>query len=143
MRRAAVLVNQNEFVTAAIEGAHAGVVLDPDADVLELGVNLPTSGQNFGHVAPVHADKMDRAIEAVTGKQEKDPGEEGRELGDAHLATRHREVVVVNRSQTTDIALDGDVVRRVDESHRGFFVLHEDRVGVFLERVPATDSILA
>src|SRR5229473_1233645 len=69
---------------------------------------------------------MDRAIEAVTGKQEKDRGEEGRELGDAHLAARHREVLVVNRSQTTDIALYGDVVRRVDESHRGFFVLHVD-----------------
>ena len=47
VRRATVLVNEDEFVAAAIEGAHAGVVLDPHAEVLELGVNLPTSGQNL------------------------------------------------------------------------------------------------
>ena len=86
---------------------------------------------------------MERAVETVSGEQKKDPGEEIRELGHAHLAARHRKVMVANRAQTADIVFDDNVVGSVDESHRGPFVLHEDRVGVFLERVSATNSISA
>ena len=74
MRRAAVLVHKDQLVSAAIEGSHAGVIFDPHAKVLELGVYLRSGRQNFGRMAPVHADKVDRAIEAVAGKQRKDSG---------------------------------------------------------------------
>src|SRR5262249_55488488 len=45
---AAVLEDKDQLVLGAIEGAHPRIVLGPDAQVLELGVNLAPGGQQLG-----------------------------------------------------------------------------------------------
>ena len=66
--------------------------------------------------------KWSRAIEAVAGKQRKDSGEEGREL----IACSSRRQPIANSrwlncAQAADVPRDGDIVRSIDESHRGLF----------------------
>jgi len=51
----------------AVERAHAGVGLVPDTEVLEL-VDLAAGGEHLPHVAPIHADLMDRPVDAVVGE---------------------------------------------------------------------------
>ena len=57
-----------QLMFRAIERAHAGVGLVPDAEVLELTVDLAAGGEHLPHVAPVHADLMDRAVNGVLGE---------------------------------------------------------------------------
>jgi hypothetical protein len=42
---ASVLEDKDELVLAAVERAHAGIVLDPDAQILELAIGLSAGGQ--------------------------------------------------------------------------------------------------
>jgi len=58
VRAAALFEDQDELVLAAIERAHAGIVLDPDTQILEFAVDLLNSGEQLGEMAPVHAQVM-------------------------------------------------------------------------------------
>src|SRR5829696_264191 len=60
MRFAPLLEHEHELVLRAVEGALAGVRLDPNADVLELRVDGSARRNELGYVAPVHADVADR-----------------------------------------------------------------------------------
>jgi hypothetical protein len=68
-------------------------------------------------MSPVHRDKVDRAISAVSGKVGEDTRQESSELGLAHLAGRHGELAVLDRAQAANMAVDLHVVRRVGEDH--------------------------
>src|SRR5262245_37396347 len=57
----ALLKDRDEFVLAAIERAHAGIVLDPDADILEFAIGASTGGEQFPVMTPVDADVMQRS----------------------------------------------------------------------------------
>ena len=61
---AAVFEYKDELMLAAVERAHPGIVLDPDADVFELVIRLAASGQQLFDVPPIHADEMDGAVNA-------------------------------------------------------------------------------
>src|ERR1700730_9106984 len=69
MRCEAILEDENQFVTAAIEASHAGMVLGPHAHVFELSVNGPPRGKQLTDVPPVNKDVMERAFVAVAGEQ--------------------------------------------------------------------------
>lgn len=56
--------NEHKFMLRAVEGAHAGVGLAPDAQILGCAVDWGRGGQHLGHVTPVHADVMDGAVHA-------------------------------------------------------------------------------
>jgi len=58
VRAAALLEDQDELVLAAIERAHAGIVLDPHTQILEFAVDLLDSGEQLAEMAPVHAQVM-------------------------------------------------------------------------------------
>src|SRR5438270_209425 len=47
VRPAALFEDQDELVLAAIERAHAGIVLDPDAHILEFAIGLAASVEQF------------------------------------------------------------------------------------------------
>ena len=53
----------DHFVLRPIEGAHAAIVLGPDDQVLHLVIDRMPRSQHLAHVAPVHADHQDGAIE--------------------------------------------------------------------------------
>ena len=68
-------------MAGAVEGAHAAVVLGPDDQVLELGVDLVARRQHLGHVPPVHADEVDRAVDAHLDEAIEGGAQELGELG--------------------------------------------------------------
>src|ERR1700704_426303 len=45
MRSASSLEDEDKLMLAAVQRAHAGIVLDPDTEILELGINLPAGGE--------------------------------------------------------------------------------------------------
>ena len=112
---AAVLPHEDQFVLAAIEAAHASVGLVPNTEVLELAVDRAAGGEHLPHVPPIHADLMDRPINGVPGKVTRHRLQKCREFGLAHLAATHRELAVPDATEAADVAVDGDVVRRIRE----------------------------
>ena len=48
--------NKDKLVLAAVERAHSGIVLDPDAEILQLTIGLSAGGQQLAEMAPIHAD---------------------------------------------------------------------------------------
>jgi hypothetical protein len=83
---AAVLEYKDELMLAAVERAHPGIVLDPDADVFELVIRLAAGGQQLFDMAPVHADEMDGAINAKGREVAESFAEKSGEFGPIHLA---------------------------------------------------------
>src|SRR6266516_3943613 len=62
------LPHEHQLMLRAIERAHASIDLVPDTEVLELAIDLAAGGEHLPHVAPIHADLMDRAINGVLGE---------------------------------------------------------------------------
>jgi hypothetical protein len=100
------LIDEDELVLTAIEGAHPGVVLGPDADVFELRVNAGCGRKEFCHVAPVYADVMQRAVDTVAAEQGTSVIEKQREFRLGHLARGHLELAMSNRSEAAYVAVD-------------------------------------
>jgi len=48
--------------------SHAGIGLVPDAEILELAIDGAAGLQHLPDVAPVHADLMDRTVDAVVSE---------------------------------------------------------------------------
>src|SRR5271154_5128030 len=86
MRAAAALEDQHQLMLAAVERAHPGVVLDPDAEILELGIGRLPGRQQLGQMAPIHTYVMQGAVDAVRSEQLAGVRQEGGELRDVQLA---------------------------------------------------------
>ena len=65
MRPVPILQHKDELVLAAVQRAHPGIVLDPDAEILELAVEAVGGEQQLQLMAPIHADVVQRAVDAV------------------------------------------------------------------------------
>src|SRR5204863_6530371 len=94
---AAVFEHKDQLVLAAVERTHAGVVLDPDAEVFELAIDLAAGGQQLFGMAPVHENVVQRAFDAECREVVESLGEKGGEFGAVHLARGHREWPVMDR----------------------------------------------
>src|ERR1700730_17323765 len=99
VRSRAVLPHKDELVLGAVECAHSGVGLIPDADVLKLRVVGVSRCEHFSHMAPIHADLVDRAVGRILTKRGVNPGEEGRELTFAHFPRSHGKFTVLHAAQ--------------------------------------------
>ena len=143
MRFATILEHKNQLVLTAIQRAHSSVVLGPDAQVLEFRVDFPSRGKQLTHVAPVHADEVQRAVSTVARMQNQRPREKAGQLRFAHLTRGHRELTVSDRAQSANLAVDGHVVRRIREHRLGLLGAQKRRVGERVERASAIDAVLA
>src|SRR6516162_8695249 len=141
VRTAALLKDQDELVLAAIERAHAGIVLDPDTQILEFAIGLLADGEQFGEMAPIHADVMQRAGGAKGGEVTAGLAEERSELGLIHLTRSHREWAVMDRAETARVTLDRHVVRWVGKDHRGALRAHQRGEGLGIEGITAQDAM--
>ncbi len=65
MRRLSVLVDEDQFVLAAVKATLTRRGLCPDADVFEFVVNVAASLKQFPDVPPIHADETDGTIDRV------------------------------------------------------------------------------
>jgi hypothetical protein len=75
---------------------------------------------------------MQRALVAMLGHERARLFEEVGEFGRAHLARGHGEVAMMNRAEAAEVALDGNVVRRVREDHRRPLVRQQRRIGLLV-----------
>src|SRR5262245_64677993 len=92
VRGGATFEHEDQLVLRAIERAHSGVRLIPDAHVLELGIDRASRRRDLGDVPPVHTDLMDRSIAAI-GRQIAEYGrKKAREGLFRHFSAAHREV---------------------------------------------------
>src|SRR5260370_63719 len=78
LRGRTVLPHKNHFVLRAIKRTHSGVVLVPEI----VGI---TRCEHFSHMAPIHADLVNRAIGRVLAKRGVHAREKGYELAFAHF----------------------------------------------------------
>src|SRR5436190_23346210 len=56
------LVNEDKFVLGAVERSHTSIVLIPDTEILELGIDALSGPHDLGEMPPVHADEVNGAI---------------------------------------------------------------------------------
>src|ERR1700751_4972448 len=106
VRAGAGLEDEDEFVTRTIQGAKTWIVLDPDRDVLQLREGLLADHQHILAVPPVHANKDQRAVPAVTGQKRTRPAEEAAELLRRHLTGGLREIAMLDLALAGHVALD-------------------------------------
>ena len=97
----------------AIERAHAGIGLVPDAQVQKLAIDRVPDGTDLVHVAPVHADEVNRAVARDVGTGAEAIGEERAERFVGHFAGCHGELPVP--APGIGVAIDAHVVGRVEE----------------------------
>src|SRR6202047_3914674 len=81
MRVPAMLEQEHELVLAAVERAHAGIVLGPDAQVLQFGIGALAGGEQLRHVPPIHADEVERPVETEPGEEPESARQDLGELG--------------------------------------------------------------
>ncbi len=144
VRPVADLEHRDQLVLRAIEGAHPGVGLHPDAQVLERELRRAARCQELVEMTPVHAHEGDGAIAAVASAIRLEDGrEEGRERCVRHLPRGHRELGVLHVPETRDVPADGDVIRRVREHHLRLLALQQTDIRVFLGCIGAQDAVIA
>jgi hypothetical protein len=143
VRPAALFEDEDELVLAAVERAHAGVVLDPNADIFELAIGFSAGGQQFVEVAPVHADVVQRSAGAEGGKVAAGPAEKSGERGFVHLARSHRKRTMVDCAEAARMALDRHVVGWVGEDHGGAVLAHQRCEDLGIEGVAAHGAMMA
>jgi hypothetical protein len=130
MRAVAVLENQHQFMLAAVERSHAGIVFGPNAYIFQLVVDLFACREQLSNVSPVHANEMQGASLAVLRQELAGLRQELSELGLVHLARGHDEVTVVHFSQSGGVACDGDVVGWIREDAIRALSVHEGAVAL-------------
>jgi hypothetical protein len=64
-------------------------------------------------------------------------------LASGHLAGRHRELAVLDRSQAPNMAVDPDVVRWIGKHEPGLFIIKQGRVDVRIAGVATQQLVIA
>jgi hypothetical protein len=128
-------------VLAAVERAHTCIVLDPNAQILELSIGISAGGQHLLEVAPVHADVVERPGGTECGKVTAGSSEKGGEFGLVHFARSHRERTVMDRAEAGRMAIDRHVIRRVSEDHASPFLAEQCGEGPSIEGAAAQNPI--
>ena len=106
-------------------------------------IDRAAGGQHLPEVAPIHADLMDRTVDAVLGEQAKNRFEECGEFRLAHLAATHREVAMTDAAEATDVAIDSDVVGRIGEHEFRLGACEQLVVGGLVSCIPAQQAMRA
>src|SRR3984893_5740459 len=135
--------HKDKLVVAAVERAHPGIVLDPDAEVFQLAIDAVSGGHQLLDVAPVHADEVQGAVTAECREVPESLAEKGGEFGSVHLARGHRKGAMMDRAEATRVTIDRHIVGRVDEYHCGPFLAHQRREGRGIEGIAAQDTMAA
>src|SRR5258708_2056096 len=99
VRRAAGLERKDQLMAGAVEGAHPTVILDPHTEVLQFRVGAGSGGKYLAQVAPIHADEMDRALEAEGRQQAERRLQKLRKPAGRHFAAAHSDPPVLPSSQ--------------------------------------------
>src|SRR5262249_10321268 len=110
--------DKDQLVLIAIERAHSGIVLDPDAKVLGLAVKGAAGGQQCVEMAPVHADVVQRAVNTEGREVAEYPAERGDEFRAIYLAGTHRRRAMAHCAKAARATIDRRMIGG-GEHHRG------------------------
>src|SRR6202045_2364308 len=106
MRVTPLFKHEDKLVLAAVERAHAAIVLDPDAEIFQLAIDVVSGGHQLFDVAPVHADEVQGAVTAECREVSESLAEKGNEFRPIHLARGHREGTMVDRAEASRVTVD-------------------------------------
>src|SRR3954462_12180477 len=104
---------------SAVERAHPGIFLAPDAEVFQLAIAAAAGGQQLFDMAPVHTNVVQRSVNAECREVAKSLAEKSGEFGSVHLARGHWERAMVDRTEAARVTIYPHIVGRVGKSHRG------------------------
>jgi hypothetical protein len=113
VRPHAVLEHENQLVLGAVKRAHAGVALDPDAEVLLLQAVLRGGLAELSAVPPFHAQIENRAVNQYRPDRRDRGVQKRHELRSRHLASPHSELTMAGLAQPRHEAVDWDIIRWV------------------------------
>src|SRR4029077_15551975 len=126
-----------------VERSHARIAFDPDRDVFKLGVDVPTGCDQFVNVAPIHTHEMDRTVLTVFCKYCAAVTQKADELFAAELAGSLRELEMPDLSFSRDMAINPDIIRRIDENHMRELFPHQDIEGRLGGPIPTMEAVVA
>src|SRR3974377_1514446 len=86
---------------------------------------------------------MDRTVDSVLGKLGKYGLQEGRELRLAHLARGHLKFTMMDAAKPANIAVNGDVVRRIGEYKLRFGAFEQALISSFVASIAAQQAMIA
>jgi len=84
-----------------------------------------TGDEKFIKVLPIHAHEMDRAAFAVVFEETTTAGQKANKLVSAELTGSLRKLAVTYLSIAGNVAIDANIVRRVNEHDVSAFFLHQ------------------
>src|SRR6476661_7510543 len=142
MRCGPGLVDKHELVLGAVERAHPPVILVPDTDILEFGVDPACCVDDLCHVPPVHADEVQGAIGAEGCQMAKDGPEKVLEFSGGHFAGRHLELPVLDRTKPAHVTVDRNVIGRVGKDHPRTLIRQQIRIGCGITGVAAEQAVV-
>ena len=135
-------IDKDELVLGAVERAHAGIRLVPDAEVQEAAIDRSSDRRDLLHVAPVHADKMHGAVARHRGDGAQRLLQEGAERVVRHLAGGHGEFAVP--SALIGVTVDLHIVGRIEKGRIDLLALADHALEKGdIPSVAAPDPVLA
>src|SRR5271170_2192979 len=126
---------------AAVERTHPAIVLDPNAEVLQLVIGGSAGRQQLLDMAPVDADEVQRAVDAECSEVAESLAKKAGEFGSIHLARGHREGSMVDRAETTGMTIDRHIVGRVGEHQRRALLAQQRYESRGVERAAAEHAM--
>ena len=112
------LEHANKFVLAAVERSHPGVGLRPNDEIQGNEAEFRGRRVNNRRSAPVDEGAADAAVTKVGPSSSHPPFVKHEELGVGHFARGHRELAMMNLTETADITFDRDIVWWIGEDLR-------------------------
>ena len=132
----AAFEDEHKLVLAPVEGTLACGRLGPDAECSSARRKLrPQPQAAHGHAANQLRNVSDAAISGVASAEAERLLQKSDELIEGHFARGALELPVLRPTTTTHVALDRNVVRRVEKRHLGSLGVHQMGVGLRITSV--------
>jgi len=113
---ATVLPGKNQLVLAPVKGAHPGVGLRPNNEILKFAINPPTGGEHLVKMSPVRAYEMNRAISRMLGKKPQGILQKFRKLRAGFFTAGLEEFAMLDAALARGVTADFDIVGRIDKN---------------------------
>src|SRR5215469_9307888 len=94
-------------------------------------------------MAPVHADEVNRTVDAVGSEELASVSQESGERGLTQLTGGHDKVAVLDGAKTRGVTGNRHIVGRVSKDHRRLLAVHQGRVGRGFECAAAVEPMMS
>ena len=134
-------IRSDLLMFGTVERPHPAIALDPNADIEQCIIDVAARRQDFGEMTPVHECKMHRTGNADIRHIAENEFEKGSEFRVGHLAGGHRKVSMMVLTQSTGMAIDGDIERGVRQGEVNALVRQQDTVSIGIPGIRAEQAM--